>query len=571
MGLRHRMLTALSIRDFVLIDHLDLELEPGLNVLTGETGAGKSILLDALQFVMGERTGRDTVRAGAGQASVTAVLDPPAGHAIRAAIAEHGFSVDGPILLRRQLSADGRGRAHLNDQPASAALLRSVGEALIEIHGQHDDRGLLNPASHRALVDLHGGLTGEAAAVSLAYEAWRQAEAATETMRKQIADAAREQAFLEHAVQELTALGPTEGEESQLADSRAFLMAAEKISGDLGEAVEALSGHNGIDAKLNLALRRLARAKQHAQGRLDGAIAALERAAVETNDARLAAEAAARAFGADSRKLEAIEARLFALRAAARKYLVTCDALPRKLAAMQDQLASLTDGSRRLSALDGAAAAAQSQYRQLAQSLSARRVKAAAALDAAVAAELAPLKLDKAQFKTAIEPLGLETAGPGGLDKIAFTVSTNPGAPFGPLNKIASGGELSRFFLALKVALAAQGEAQTLIFDEVDRGVGGAVADAVGERLARLSGQVQVLVVTHAPQVAARAAHHFRVAKADKGGATRTTVTRLSAPERLEEVARMLSGASVTAEARAAAQALMGAGLAAPKRKKGPA
>jgi DNA repair protein RecN (Recombination protein N) len=565
------MLAALSIRDFVLIDQLDLELESGLNVLTGETGAGKSILLDALQFVMGERTGRDTVRAGAQAASVTAVLDPPADHPVRRAIADHGFSVDGPILLRRQLSADGKGRAHLNDQPASATLLRTIGEAMIEIHGQHDDRGLLNPASHRALVDLHGGLAGDAAAVALAHEAWRQAEGATDAMRKQIADAAREQAFLEHAVQELSTLSPGEGEESQLADARAFLMAAEKISGDLSEAVEALAGHNGIDAKLNLALRRLARAKQHAQGRLDGAIAALERAAVETNEARLAAEAAARAFGADSRKLESIEARLFALRAAARKFLVTCDALPRKLAAMQDQLASITDGSRRLNALDNAAAEARAKFQSLAKSLSSRRIKAAAALDAAVAAELAPLKLDKAQFKTAVEALPLELAGPGGLDKVAFTVSTNPGAPFGPLTKIASGGELSRFFLALKVALAAQGEAQTLIFDEVDRGVGGAVADAVGERLARLSSQVQVLVVTHAPQVAARAAHHFRVEKAVKGGSTRTNVVRLSAPERLEEVARMLSGASVTAEARAAAQALMGAGQAAQKRKKGQA
>jgi DNA repair protein RecN (Recombination protein N) len=563
------MLSALSIRDFVLIDQLDLELEAGLNVLTGETGAGKSILLDALQFVMGGRTDRDTVRAGAAQASVTAVLDPPADHPVRALLAENGFSADGSILLRRQLSADGRGRAHLNDQPASAAMLRTIGEALIEIHGQHDDRGLLNPASHRSLVDLHGNLTAQAAAVSLAYEAWRSADAATEVMRKQIADAAREQAFLEHAAQELSALAPQEGEEAQLADSRAFLMAAEKISADLSEAVEALSGQHGIDAKLNLALRRLARAKQHAQGRLDTAIAALERAAVETNDARLAAEAAARAFGADSRKLETIEARLFALRAAARKYLVTCEGLPRKLAAMQDQLASITDGSRRLNKLDADAAAARAKYDALARSLSTQRIKAAAALDAAVAAELAPLKLDKAVFKTSIESLPPDQAGPSGLDKVAFTVSTNPGAPFGPLNKIASGGELSRFFLALKVALAAQGEAQTLIFDEVDRGVGGAVADAVGERLARLSSGVQVLVVTHAPQVAARAAHHFKVEKSMKGGGMRTLVSRLAAPERLEEVARMLSGASVTAQARAAAQALMGAGQSAPKRKKG--
>jgi DNA repair protein RecN (Recombination protein N) len=563
------MLSALAIRDFVLIESLDLEFEPGLNVLTGETGAGKSILLDALQFVLGERTGREMVRAGAAQASVTAILDPPADHPVRAQIAGNGFSADGPILLRRQISADGRGRAHLNDQPASTALLRSAGEALIEIHGQHDDRGLLNPASHRSLTDLHGGLTPQAAAAALAHEAWRQAEAETEAARRHIAETAREHAFLEHAVQELSALAPALGEESQLADARAFLMAAEKISGDLNEAVDALAGQNGIDSKLNLAIRRLARARPHAQGRLDGAIAALERAAVETGEARMAAEAAARAFGADSRKLETVEARLFALRAAARKHLVACDGLPEKLAAMQEQLASLTDGSRRLAALENTARAARAAFETLAAALSARRVKAAAALDAAVAAELAPLKLDKAQFRTAVEALPLEQAGPGGLDKIAFTVSTNPGAPFGPLTKIASGGELSRFFLALKVALAAQGDAQTLIFDEVDRGVGGAVADAVGERLARLSSRVQVLAVTHAPQVAARAAHHFRVDKIVTGGATRTTVTRLSPPERVEEVARMLSGACVTAEARAAAQALMAAGQALPKRKKG--
>jgi DNA repair protein RecN (Recombination protein N) len=561
------MLSALSIRDFILIDQLDLELEAGLNVLTGETGAGKSILLDALQFVLGGRTDRDTIRSGAAQASVTAVFEPPDAHPVRALLGENGFPSDGPILLRRQISSDGRGRAHLNDQPASAGLLRSAGELLLEIHGQHDDRGLLNPASHRGLVDLHGGLTGESAAVSLAYAAWQGAEAETAAMRQDIAQATREQAFLEHAVQELSALAPQEGEEAQLADQRAFLMAAEKVSADLSEAVEALSGHNGIDAKINLALRRLARAKQFAQGRLDAAIGALERAAVETNEARTAAETAARVFGADSRKLETIEARLFSLRAAARKYLVTCEGLPRKLAAMQDQLASLTDGSRRLSALEAVAAQARSRFEQLARSLSARRIAAAGALDAAVAAELAPLKLDKARFKTAIEPAPLEQAGPGGLDRVTFTVSTNPGAPFGPLSKIASGGELSRFFLALKVAVAAQAEAQTLIFDEVDRGVGGAVADAVGERLARLATRVQVLVVTHAPQVAARAAHHFRVEKTTAGGATRTAVNRLDADDRVEEVARMLSGASVTAEARAAAQALMGSGGV--KRKKG--
>jgi DNA repair protein RecN (Recombination protein N) len=376
---------------------------------------------------------------------------------------------------------------------------------------------------------------------------------------------------LEHAAAELTALNPQEGEETELAAQRTFLMSAEKISADLTEAIDALSGQHGVDAKLNLALRRLGRAKPFAQGKLDGAVAALERASAEANEARMAAEAAARAFGADGRRLEAIEQRLFALRAAARKYLVPCDALPRKLAAYTEQLTSITDGSRKLAALESAAADARAKFETLARALSAARVKAGQALDVAVAAELGPLKLDKAQFKTQIDSLSVDQAGPGGLDRVAFTVSTNPGAPFGALNKIASGGELSRFFLALKVALAAQGEAQTLIFDEVDRGVGGAVADAVGERLARLARNVQVLAVTHAPQVAARAAHHFRVEKTMRGGVMRTLVTRLATEARVEEVARMLAGAHVTDQARAAAQALMGgpAPGAAMKRKKG--
>jgi DNA repair protein RecN (Recombination protein N) len=567
------MLAALAIRDFVLIDQLDLELDQGLNVMTGETGAGKSILLDALQFVMGGRTDRDTVRTGAAMASVTAVLEPPETHPIRQMLADNGFPSEGQILLRRQLTSDGRGRAHINDQPASAGLLRMAGEALIEIHGQHDDRGLLNPASHRALTDLHGGLGAQAAAVSLAFEAWRAAESETDAARKAMADAAREHSFLEHAAAELTSLDPQDGEETELASQRTFLMSAEKISADLAEAIDALSGQHGVDAKLNLALRRLARAKAFAQGKLDGAIAAVERASADANEARVATEAAARAFGADGRRLEAIEQRLFALRAAARKYLVPCDALPRKLASFTEQLATITGGSQKLAQLEAAAAEARTKFETLARALSAARIKAGQALDIAVAAELAPLKLDKAQFKTQVDTIGLDQAGAGGLDRVAFTVSTNPGAPFGALNKIASGGELSRFFLALKVALAAQGEAQTLIFDEVDRGVGGAVADAVGERLARLAQGVQVLAVTHAPQVAARAAHHFRVEKAMRGGAMRTIVTRLSRDERIEEVARMLAGASVTEPARAAARALMAAGEAAPpaapKRKKG--
>jgi DNA repair protein RecN (Recombination protein N) len=559
----------LSIRDFILIDHLDFELEPGLNVLTGETGAGKSIVLDALGFVLGGRSDREVVRLGAKNASVTAEFAPPGKHPARVALADNGFDAEGPILLRRQLSSDGRSKAYLNDQPVSAGFLRSIAEQLIEIHGQHDDRGLLNPAAHRALVDAHGGITPMAAAVALAFEGWQSAAARVREAEAAAASADREQDFLRHAVAELSELNASPNEEGALAIERSSLMAAEKVSGDLADAVDALTENNGIEARMNLALRRLARVQGSAGGKLDASIAALERAIIEAGDARSALELAARTFGADPNRLEIVETRLFAVRAAARKYGVTCDGLVSKLHGFAAALASIETSARTLAGLQTQAQEARAAYFRLAGELSRARAKAAKRLDEAVAKELAPLKLDKAEFKTALETLDESQSGPGGVDRIWFSISTNPGAPFGPLSKIASGGELSRFILALKVALAEQGTATTLIFDEVDQGVGGAVADAVGERLLRLSQDAQVLVVTHAPQVAARGQHHWRVTKAMQGAAMTTQVSALSGEERLEEIARMLSGAKVTAEARAAARALFVSPDKAPARRRG--
>ncbi|HAH11238.1 MAG TPA: DNA repair protein RecN [Alphaproteobacteria bacterium] len=562
------MLSALSIRDFVLIDSLDLELERGLNVLTGETGAGKSILLDALTFVLGGRSDRDTVRPGAPQATVTAVLEPAAKHPVRDMVRQNGFDADGALIVRRQVTAEGRARAHLNDQPVSAGFLRDIGKALVEIHGQHDDSGLLDPGTHRGLLDQFGGLADSTGAVALAYSAWRQTQEALEQARSEQARNERECEFLEHAVRELGTLDPQPGEETALASERTLLMAAEKISSDLADAVDAVSGGQGVDGRLNLALRRLTRAQASAQGLLDAAVVTIERALIEVSEARVAIEAAARSIGADARRLEAVETRLFSLRAAARKYGVPCEGLPVRLGQMRDALDNLKDASERIRSLEAQEAGIRDQFQRLGRELSTRRVAAGGALDGAVAKELAPLKLDKARFRTEVTPLELSHAGPHGLDRVGFTVSTNPGAPYGALNRIASGGELSRFSLALKVALASEGAAQTLIFDEIDRGVGGAVADAVGERLSALSRSVQVLVVTHAPQVAARGDHHYLIAKSMQQGIMRTGIRRLDDDARTEEVARMLAGAKVTNEARAAALALIDARASQQRRRK---
>jgi len=551
------MLTALAIRDVVLIEALDLDFAAGLGVLTGETGAGKSILLDALGLALGERADSGLVRQGAAQAVVTASFDlDGVDHPVAALLRENGLDADPgePLIVRRLVKADGGSRAFINDQPASAALLRDVGALLVEIHGQHDDRGLLAPRGHRALLDAFGRL--DLAAVSKAHGQWRAAEDALATARRELENAASDQEWLEHVVAELRSFGPEPGEEQTLADERSAIQRGAKLAEDLATVTAHLDGSEGALTQLRQAARRLDRiAEDHPL--LGEALAALDRAVVEGAEAEDRLAAANRTFAYDPSRLEAIETRLFDLRALARKHRVEPDALAALADDLSGRLARIEAGGEGLAALEAEARAAGTAYRDAAGALSAARTAAAARLDAAVAAELAPLKLDAARFRTAIAPLPEEQWGPAGCDRVEFEISTNPGAPFGPLARIASGGELSRFILALKVALAEQGGAGTMIFDEIDRGVGGAVASAIGERLARLSSGAQLLVVTHSPQVAARAARHLLIAKSHDGLVTRTGVTLLDDVSRREEIARMLSGASVTDEARAQADRLL--------------
>jgi DNA repair protein RecN (Recombination protein N) len=556
------MLAALSIRDIVLIDRLDLTLERGLCALTGETGAGKSILLDALGLAIGSRADAGLVGLGAEQGSVTAVFDVDGAHPARAILGENGLDAGGDLILRRVQSRDGRTRAFINDQPVSVGLLRQVGDTLVEIHGQHDERGLLDASGHRALLDLFGGLGGKAAEVRALWAAAAQARADRDAHEALLARAKAEQDYLRHVVAELDELAPEPGEETALAEARTLMMHSEKIAADLSEAQGALSSDSGLEARLNLALRRLTRAAGQAGGRLDQAIAALDRTLVEAGEARDEIERAMRALEFDPAELERAETRLFALRAAARKHNVMVDDLAALADRLRGELADIEGGEAKLSKLRAAAGEAWARYMAAARTLSAARQKAAVKLDQEVARELKPLKLDKAAFRTSVEALDEELAGPDGLDRVSFLISTNPGAALGPLIRIASGGELSRFVLALKVALASQGSAPTLIFDEVDSGVGGAVAEAVGLRLADLARSAQVLVVTHSPQVAARAEHHLRISKGgeakSRSARLATRVEALDAAMRREEIARMLAGATVTDEARAAADRLIG-------------
>ena len=548
------MLTALSIRDVVLIEALDLEFGSGLGVLTGETGAGKSILLDALGLALGARGDSGLVRHGAGQASVTATFDAPAD--LAALLDENGIDADPgePLIIRRVVKADGGSRGFVNNQPASAALLRELGARLVEIHGQHDDRGLLNPRGHRALLDTFARL--DTAAVSAAWQSWRNAETALEAAREEIETAARDREWLDHAVAELDALAPEPGEEETLAERRRTMQRSEKISEDLNALIDALDGSEGALSRMRQAARILDRISS-GHPALAEALAALDRAVVEASQAGDQVSEATRALAFDPRALEEDEARLFELRGMARKHRVQ----PDDLAALADELRGrrerLEAGEEGIALLEATASAARQAYAAAAQKLSQGRAAAAQRLDAAVAAELPPLKLDAARFRTAVAPLPEEQWGPAGQDRVEFEIATNPGAPFGPLIKIASGGELSRFILALKVALAEEGGAATMIFDEIDRGVGGAVASAIGERLHRLARQTQLLVVTHSPQVAARGAEHLLIAKRNDGVVTRTGVRQLTAAERREEIARMLSGATITEEARAQADRLI--------------
>src|SRR5687768_15816654 len=550
------MLTSLSIRDVVLIESLDLEFGPGLGVLTGETGAGKSILLDALGLALGTRADSGLVRQGQAQAVVTVSFDLPAGHPALGLLRENGLEGEPgePLVVRRIVRADGGSRALVNDQSASVALVRELGALLVEVHGQHDDRGLLNPRGHRALLDSFGRI--DTGAAEQAYRAWGEAEAALARARQDLETAARDREWLEHAVAELRQLAPEAGEEEILAGLRADMQKGARLAEDIAAIGQLLDGSEGGLSLCRQAARRLDRiGGEHAL--LTAALEALDRALVEASEAedRLAAAAAALAY--DPARLEEVETRLFEIRAVARKHRVE----PDSLAALADELAAKLDalqaGERSLAELERRVRDSRAAYDLEAERLTQLRIAAAARLDSAVALELAPLKLDSARFRTLIEPLAEAQWAARGRDRVEFEVSTNPGAPFASLTRIASGGELARFILALKVALAERGDARTMIFDEIDRGVGGAVASAVGERLHRLAEGAQLLVVTHSPQVAARGQRHLLIEKSHEGLVTRTSVQTLDEARRREEIARMLSGAQVTDEARAQAVRLL--------------
>ncbi len=557
------MLQSLSIRDVVLVDRLDLEFQPGLSVLTGETGAGKSIVLDALGLTLGARADAGLVRHGAVQAVVSAGFALPDDHPVRAVLAEQGLDVEGPIVLRRVQGADGRSRAFVNDQPVSIGLLRRLGDALVEVQGQAEEHGLADPAVQRALLDAFGGLDAAAAAVREAWAAWRRAEAAWRQAEAEAEAARAEEDFLRHAVGELDALDPRPGEGETLAATRTLLMNAEGLVEALAGAEADLAGESGCETGLGRAQRRLRGTAAKASGRLDPLLGALDRAAAEVAEAVAQLRSLSQDIEYDEGRLEAIEERLFTLREVARKHRVETDGLAALRQDLAGRLAAIDDRGGVIEGLAAAAAAVRDAYISAAEALSAGRRAAAGRLDAAVAAELPLLKLEAARFHTVVRPLDEPDWGPEGREKAAFEVATNPGTPPGPLAKIASGGELSRFMLILKVVLGRAESAPSLVFDEVDSDIGGATAAAVGERLARLAEEVQVLVVTHSPQVAARGGAHWRVSKVagPEGAPPVTRVEALAAAGRSEEIARMLSGAKVTDEARAQARRLLqGAG-----------
>jgi DNA repair protein RecN (Recombination protein N) len=552
------MLSRLSIRDIVLIDKLDIEFAGGLAVLTGETGAGKSILLDSFALALGGRGDQGLVRQGREQGQVTAVFDIPRSHPANAILAEHGVAAEDELILRRMQLADGRTRAYVNDQPVSVQALKALGQSLVEIHGQHDDRALVDAATHRRLLDAFGGLEADAARVESLWQARRDAAEAAEAHRADVERAKREGDWLRHAVDELNKLAPEAGEETVLAERRTTMMQSEKVAEDLREAHEAIAGTNSAVPALAAAIRRLERRSAQAPSLVEPSVRSMDAALNALEETRAHLEAALRAADYDPAELERIEERLFALRAAGRKYNVAVDGLAALAQKYKDDIALIDAGEDRLKALEKAAAKAEADYRAAAEALSKARLKAGAALDRAVNAELKPLKLERAKFTSEIVS-DAASAGPSGIDRVEFWVQTNPGTRPGPLMKVASGGELARFLLALKVVLADRGSAPTLIFDEIDTGVGGAVADAIGVRLARLGDRVQVITVTHAPQVAARAGRHYLITKdaLEKGKRVATRVTELAAARRREEIARMLAGAEITEEARAAAEKLI--------------
>jgi DNA repair protein RecN (Recombination protein N) len=545
------MLRSLEIRDVLIIDRLAMELGPGLNVLTGETGAGKSILLDALGFVLGWRGRAELVRAGAPQGEVTAVFDLPPGHAAEAVLAEAGIEAEGEVILRRINTVDGRKTAWVNDRRVSGEILRALSDVLVELHGQHDDRGLLNPRGHRVLLDAFAGL--ELGPLRQAWGAARKARQALAEAEATVAAARAEEDFLRHAVAELDALNPLPGEEATLDTRRRAMQGAERIRADVARALQML-GDDGAEQALRDAQRWLEGVVDRAGGALEAPLAALSRALIELSEAQVGVENCLSGLEVNPAELEALEERLFAIRALARKHSVTPDDLGTHAEALRSRLQALDSGAASLPRLRKAVTEAEAAYETAAQAVTVARQQAAQRLDAAMAAELVPLKMERAVFHTLISR---SEAGPDGCDDVTFTVATNPGAPAGPLNRIASGGELSRFLLALKVCLTGNTPGLTMIFDEIDRGVGGATADAVGRRLKSLATSAQVLVVTHSPQVAALGAHHWRVEKRIDGEASLSTVLSLPAEARVEEIARMLSGDKVSDAARQAARALL--------------
>ena len=547
------MLRHLEIRDLLLIDHLSLEFQAGLNVLTGETGAGKSILLDALGFVLGWRGRADLVRQGAEQGEVSAVFDLPTDHPVQAILAEAGLPADPELILRRINTQDGRKTAWVNDRRASGDVLRALSDVLVELHGQHDDRGLLDPRGHRALLDEFGSHGEDLVALANLWRTRSKAASAHKSALDDLEKIRAEEDFLRHAVAEFETLAPLAGEEHALDGKRRLMQGAERLREDVARLVATLSDQ-GAEGQIGDALRLLAGLSDRSDGALDEALAALERANLELGEAQRVVGDFADCLIFNPQDLEETEDRLFAMRALARKHGVLCDALPEMWQDLQTRMSAIEGGDAHLAALAAAEAAADQAYHAAAAALRSKREAAARALDAAMAGELAPLKMERAVFTTALTDA---PAGPEGIDAVTFTVAINPGAPAGPLNKIASGGELSRFLLALKVCLMRQESDITMIFDEIDRGVGGATADAVGRRLAALAQGEQVLVVTHSPQVAALGAHHWRVSKAVKNEITLSTVTPLDADARVDEIARMISGDVVTDAAREAARALV--------------
>ncbi|NJS39863.1 MAG: DNA repair protein RecN [Rhodobacteraceae bacterium] len=545
------MLRSLDIRDVLIIDRLSLDLGPGLNVLTGETGAGKSILLDALGFVLGWRGRAELVRQGAAQGEVTAVFDLPPGHAAHAVLLEAGIEAEDELILRRINTADGRKTAWVNDRRVSGEVLRDLSDHLVELHGQHDDRGLLNPRGHRTLLDTFAGI--DLGPLRTAWGAQRTARAALAEAEEVLYRAAAEEEFLRHAVAELDKLNPEPGEDAALDARRRLMQGAARIREDVAKGLTALSDQ-GAEGRMRDALRWLEGATDKAEGRLDAALAALNRALIELGEAQAGVEGALEALEFDPGELERAEERLFAIRALARKHGQLPDNLGTFADGLRTRLAAIDGGAAGIARLQKAMAEAEATFAVEAARITAARREAAGRLDAAMAAELAPLKMERAVFVT---EFALGEPGPEGVDAVTFTVATNPGAPAGPLNRIASGGELSRFLLALKVCLTGDSPGQTLIFDEIDRGVGGATADAVGRRLRALAKGAQVLVVTHSPQVAAFGARHWRVEKRVVADQTLSTVTPLGDGDRVEEIARMLAGDTVTEAARAAARALL--------------